>query len=131
MNLKLLIAFLMLPFCGKAQIVLDSLEACMGATEANPISFRTNSMYGFQMQPTYPEKDTLKCHFLEVVNDSTFKWESGFVIRERGFVSFGKTSVQETYLPVTSGIVTSPLFYNDMKPIKHYAIQVILKNKKP
>ena len=55
MNLKLLIAFLMLPFCGKAQIVLDSLEACMGATEANPISFRTNSMYGFQMQPTYPE----------------------------------------------------------------------------
>lgn len=67
------------------------------------------SMY---VQPSYPLCDTIKCHFLEVINDSDFEWKTGFVERKKGFVKFAdKTSVESPYLPVTSGVVESRLFY--------------------
>lgn len=77
----------------------------------------------------YPDIDTLKCHFLESVNDSTFIWKTGFVVRNKGFFDFDKTSVTQEYLPITSGIVSSKVFYSNMSPIKRYAIQIILKTK--
>jgi hypothetical protein len=77
--------------------------------------------------PHYPACDTVECHFLEVIDDSTVKWQTGFVRRTSGRIEFGKTSVTPEYLPVTSGVVTSQLFYTSRKLINNYAIQVILK----
>lgn len=85
----------------------------------------TNQAYWQRVE--YPETDTLKCHFLEADNDSTFTWKTGFVIRKKGMIDFGKTSVTKEYLPICSGIVTSKLFYTDMRPVKKYAIQIIIK----
>lgn len=81
----------------------------------------------FFSKESYPAIDTVKCHFLEVINDSTFEWKSGYVIRKSGYIAFDKTSVDPLYLPITCGIVTSKLFYLDMKPIKNYAIKVVKK----
>lgn len=76
---------------------------------------------------TFPKTDTLKCHFLEAVNDSTFIWKTGFIVREKGYFDFGKTFVTKEYLPTTSGVVASKVFYADMSPIRTYAIHIILK----
>jgi len=100
---------------------------CNGQTKWHidtTLSGHAQSIYSRQ---TYPKLDTVKCHFLEVINDSSFVWETGFVERKDGFIKFSEnTQVQPPYLPVTSGIVLSKLFYLNMQPIKNYAIKVII-----
>lgn len=92
MNLKLLIAFLVLPFCGKAQIESDSL----GTTSAYPALdyVRTHKVELF-VKPS-PTNDTVKCIML--VTDTcncyhgqkttdmkeAFKWE-GFAYYIHGY----------------------------------------------
>lgn len=78
---------------------------------------------------TFPQKDTVKCFFLEVLNmdSATVKWTSGYIERHNGFIDFGKTSVQVPYLPITDGFVTSTLFYSDTTVVKNQAIKVLLQ----
>jgi hypothetical protein len=73
--------------------------------------------------------DTVRCYFLEVVNDTAFEWKTGYVVRSSGMVYFGNVAVNKSYLPITCGVITSKLFYADMLPIKRYAIQVVIPNE--
>lgn len=95
-------------------------------------SIRNNYGISLFTPPSYPEKDTLKCLFLEVLNmdSATVKWTSGYIVRNSGMISFGNTSVSGNYLPITDGIITSPLFYSDMCEVKNSAIKVIIKPTK-
>lgn len=84
--------------------------------------------------PSYPDHDTVKCLFLEILDmdSAIFKWTSGFVARHGGYIDFFsvnnlQTSVQPPWLPVTDGVVKSKLFYNDMSEVKNKAIKVIIK----
>lgn len=79
----------------------------------------------FFIQPSYPLCDTIKCLFLELT-DSAEKWSKGYVVRNNGMIEFGNTRVSPEYLPVTSAIVTSTLFYEDKTKITNKAIHVIL-----
>jgi hypothetical protein len=109
--MKKLIPFTILSLCAffcNAQVKLDS-------------SSRNFWVY----QPSYPACDTVKCLFLEIA-DSTETWKRGFVVRNNGMVKFGKTIVSPEYLPVTSAIVTSQLFYEDKVKVTNKAIHVVL-----
>ena len=73
-------------------------------------------------------KDTVKCYFLEITDTltTTTKWSKGYVARNSEMIVFGKTQVSSTYLPITSGIVTSELFYEDRKKVVNQCLQVVL-----
>ena len=73
-------------------------------------------------------KDTVKCYFLEITDTltTTTKWSKGYVARNSELVAFGKTQVSSVYLPITSGIVTSELFYEDRKKVVNQCLQVVL-----
>ncbi len=73
-------------------------------------------------------KDTVKCYLLEITDTSntTTKWSKGYVARNSEMVAFGKTKVSSNYLPITSGIVTSELFYEDRKKVVNQCLQVVL-----
>jgi len=82
-----------------------------------------------------PKKDTLKCMFLEVLNidSAKMKWTTGYVETEdRGFIAFGYdsvndlTKVSKPYLPLTSGVVRSNLYYLNMDKVKNLAIKIII-----
>ena len=78
--------------------------------------------------PSPIPKDTVKCYFLEITDTSntTTKWSKGYVARNSEMISFGKTQVSANYLPITSGIVTSELFYEDRKKVVNQCLQVVL-----
>ena len=70
MNLKLLIAFLMLPFCGKAQITLDSTD--VANTSHKPPYFVYNGTLKINSYRT----DTVKCIIL--VCDTSHSYSTYF-----------------------------------------------------
>ena len=96
------------------------------------ISKAVSSYYAGKLEiignaPPIP-KDTVKCYFLEITDTltTTTKWSKGYVARNSELVAFGKTQVSSTYLPITSGIVTSELFYEDRKKVVNQCLQVVL-----
>jgi len=79
---------------------------------------------------TLSKTDTVQCYFLEVLDTVILstKWQKGFVVRNNGRVSFGRTHVSKEYLPITAGIVTSELFYEDRRKVQNQSLQVITPN---
>lgn len=113
----------------KASVIVLLISLCM-FTKSYSQSLHVADKDVYMIKgAVYQENDTLKCHFLEAENDSTFIWKTGFIVRNKGYFDFGKTLVTKEYLPITSGVVSSKVFYADMTPVKTYAIHIILKPK--
>lgn len=93
------------------------------------IAMAENSNTGrWKIAPRLKEIDTVRCLFLEIVDttNTQVKWVKGYVIRTNETIIFGKTRVSSNYLPITSGIITSPLFYEDKKSVLSQCIQLII-----
>jgi len=126
---------LLMYLLGNAQISLNSggLLKPMEPNDTTPQSsfFKGMNMYVYEE----PKKDTLKCMFLEVLNvdSAKMKWTTGYVEAEdRGYITFGYkdneelTKVSKSYLPITSGVVRSNLYYLNGNKVKNLAIKVII-----
>ena len=105
---------------GIAAILLLCAVFCQGQ-----IKYNGESLF---IKSRYVPCDTVRCLFLEIVDTSSMKtkWTKGYVVRKNEMISFGKTTVSENYLPITSGIVTSELFYDDKNKVFNKALQVVL-----
>lgn len=93
-------------------------------------------------QTEYPASDTLPCYFLQYDKvTKQFSWQVGFVVRENGMYRFLNiktaipllpganqyTSVQGSYLPISSGLLQNLVFYSDMKLVTNDVIQLVIK----
>lgn len=106
--------------------------SCYGQSDSSKLALwkiiKPSSGYVLYNTPKYPPIDTVACHFLEVVNDSLFQWKSGFVIRNDGYIDYNpNVKAKPPYIVNITAQISSTLFYNDMKPVKNYAIQIVLK----
>ena len=113
----------------KNGVTLGKLEITSGSlTDSNGLYKNMYSGVQFIIQPSLIPCDTVKCYFLEIADTATTttKWTKGFVVRKEEMVAFGKTKVSSAYLPITSGIVTSELFYEDRKNVVNQCLQVVL-----